>query len=289
MRMTRRCRTVSDSPGCNPLRVLRAKRGSRRRQYSKPQYPPALTYWPGERRSGGVILVAGLLGAVALTVLVAAVIIHRSRKQPAEGESPPLAKSQELADSPLGVPTQVPPQNGEQPVKDVAASKNADRKRAASGSPAVLAALSPGTRTIQFRTPSAKPAYTQNRTGEPISIEAPFEKIRKVFPQDNRLAQDTVVVWQSNDGVAGLGEQLTVDSYSGQTGRRVERFEFDGDGREPRCDLSSDGKFFAAASAAGSITVWNLADESKTLQGLRPLCRQTRSQEGGLSRFVLHE
>ena len=126
---------------------------------SKPRVHASTYVRPGERKSGGVILVAGLLGAVALAVLVAAVIIHQNRKQPAEGESPPSAKPQEPADSPVGVPTQVPPQNGQQPVKDVAASKKAAWKRAASGPPAVLAALSPGTRTIQFRTPSAKPEY----------------------------------------------------------------------------------------------------------------------------------
>ena len=76
-------------------------------------------------------------------------------------------------------------------------------------------------------------------------------RIRRVFAQEKRIAQDTVVVWQSNDGVAGLGEQLSVDSYSGQTGRRVARLEFSGDGKDPRCDLSPDGKYFAAATAGG--------------------------------------
>src|SRR5437762_3720307 len=95
--------------------------------------------------------------------------------------------------------------------------------------------------TSQFRPPPAKPAKAVQSPTEPaVKVEVPFDKVRRFFPPQNRV-QDAVVVWQSNPGLLGKGERITVDTYSGMTGSRIGRFEYDGDGRDIKCDASADG------------------------------------------------
>jgi len=146
-----------------------------------------------------------------------------------------------------------------------------------------MVALPPGARAFQLRVPATRPEFVQGPSGEPFLIDAPFEKVRRIFPHEKRIARDTLVVWQSNEGVAGLGEVLTVDSLSGQTGRRIKRFEFNGDGKDPRCDVSPDGKHFVAATAVGSITVWSLADDSRPVEGFNPYSDKPDLKKAGLA------
>jgi hypothetical protein len=142
--------------------------------------------------------------------------------------------------------------------------------------------LPAGARAFDLRPISAKPELTQNRSGEALPIETPVEKVRRFHAPENRIEQDAVLVWHSGPSLLGE-DKLTVDSYSGQTGARVGRIEFAGDGKNPKCDLSADGKRFAAASTNGLVTVWNLADRSKPLEDFDPYREQADHKRHGLA------
>jgi hypothetical protein len=76
--------------------------------------------------------------------------------------------------------------------------------------------------------------------------------------------------------------KYTVEVHSGSTGSKVGRFEFDGDGQGLKCDVSRDGKAFAAA-ADGKVTVWNLADRTKTLDAFEPYADKPDHKKAGLA------
>jgi hypothetical protein len=73
-----------------------------------------------------------------------------------------------------------------------------------------------------------------------------------------------------------------VDTYNGSTGNKTDRFEFAGDGKEPKCDLAFDGKLFAAASD-GKVTIWNLEEKSKALEGFDPYADKPDHKKAGLA------
>ena len=82
---------------------------------------------------------------------------------------------------------------------------------------------------------------------------------------------------------AGAKESGTRSGYSGTTGKRVERFEYDGDGLDPMCDVATDGKRFAAITADGKITVWSLAEKTKALEGFDPYADKPEHKKAGLA------
>jgi hypothetical protein len=106
-----------------------------------------------------------------------------------------------------------------------------------------------------------------------VPVNAPVAKVKRVFAPANRREQDVVVVSQTNPGFNGKGERLAVDVHSGAGGGRIFRFEYDGDGKDVKCDVSADMKFFAAVGPGDKITVWKLADGSKVFDGPDPFVK----------------
>jgi hypothetical protein len=219
---------------------------------------------PGERQSSKVPLFAGLLGALALCGAVAAVVVFLAKNTEA-----PQAKNEKKDDSRAGEPL---------------AKASAPQPATPGPEPgAAILALPPHAKTFQFRPPAGKLQLLQSPTGKVFHVETPFEKVKRVFPPLSRSTHDAIVIWQTNPGAGGRGERLTVDTYSGMIGARTGRFEIDGDGKEPRCDVSADGRLFAAAGADGKLGVWNLTDNTKPLEGFDPYADLPEHKKAGLA------
>ena len=239
---------------------------------------------PGERKSGNVLLISGILGAVAIAAVTGAVIVSRNR-----GHALEQVKSTEPTEKKDAALTLAP----EKPVdgkKDTAATPKHDAPTATkdeptlrpANSPVVMLALPRAVRSFSLRAMAAKPESIQNTSGTPISVDVPFERVRQFFAPENRTTQDAVVVWLANTPVDGKGERIAVDTYSATTGVRVGRFEYDGDGTALKCDVSPDGRLFAAA-VNGKIAVWNLADKTMPLDGFDPYADKPDHRKAGLA------
>jgi hypothetical protein len=135
-------------------------------------------------------------------------------------------------------------------------------------------------KSVQFRPLAAKPELQKLNPGF-MDVPVQFGKVKRVFAPVKR-GQDIVVVWVSNPGFSGKGERMAVDVYSG-TGARVGQFEYDGDGRGGTCDVSHDAKFFAACGPDNKLTVWNLADKTKLLDGFDPYLDMPEHKKAGIA------
>ena len=236
---------------------------------------------PGERKGGNTLLLAGIIGVIAIAASIVAVVVYLNKSKP-----PEQAKTAEKKDE-----TPEPPKddkNGKKEQKTEPAKKDGsipkgDAKQQAGDPPLPMLALPPMARTMQFRVLAAKPEFTQGPSNAPIQVDAPFDKVKRFFLTENRVAQDVVVVWQASAEAGGKGERFAVDLYSGTTGKRVERFEYDGDEAEPKCDVATDGKHFTAITADGKITVWNLAEKTKALEGFDPYSEKPEHKKAGLA------
>jgi hypothetical protein len=247
---------------------------------------------PGERKSGRrPLLLAGLLGAAAVAAAVGGVVVFNNRQTPAE-----QAKEDE---KPGETPAPAPPGAGDEKGKDGSAPKRekgtnpkdkgaapkAEPKRPAPAAPAGKYLLPPGARALRIRDAGARTELTQEPSGTPIEVEVPSPAVRRFFAADDRVNRDVVVVWQVREGEPGA--RFGVDTYSPTTGQRVGRFEYDGDGPGPKCDVSADGKLFAAVTAGGTVGVWNVADRSPVLEGFDPYADKPEHKKAGLAAVFL--
>jgi hypothetical protein len=136
---------------------------------------------------------------------------------------------------------------------------------------------------------AAKPEMVQPPE-KVLSIEAAFPAVRRAFPP---LLPDVdpAVLWQSAPGFQGIGEKLTLDLFSPQTGARVARLLVEGDGHPvPLCDLSVSADVFAHAHAkSGKIGVWNTRDGSKLLDAFEPYTDRPEHKQAGLAAVLLTE
>ena len=132
-------------------------------------------------------------------------------------------------------------------------------------------------KTFSLRLPNNKLQLVQkpSTTNPNIAVDVPFEKVKRFFPAGNRLQDDVVVVWQSNPAFMGSGERLSVNTYSGSTGFKAGSFEFDGDGKDLKCDASADGKTFIIA-LDGKVTIWNLTDKTRPLEAFDPYAEKDK-------------
>jgi hypothetical protein len=225
------------------------------------------------------------VAAVAVVAIIGAVIIFRKNGQP-----PELAKSTEKTEQKEDPPAPPPSQKPADAKNDRATATKketpgvvkAEPVARVANTPTAMLALPRGGRPFELRALYAKPESTQNPSGTPIQVDVPFDRVKWFAAPENRVAQDAVIVWQVNADNAS-GERMAVDTYSGTTGMRVGRFEFDGDGKGLKCDVSPDGKLFVAASGGGKITVWNLADKTTPLNDFDPYADKPDQQKAGLA------
>jgi hypothetical protein len=255
----------------------------------------------GEKKSNKLLLLAGVMGFLALGAIVAAVVVFFSPSK--EPEKP---KTTEKKDEPAPTPPPSdPPQEDPKTAKKDTGKKDTGKKDGGKkdtgkkdtgdtppkepklspdqpAGPVAMLALPKDISRYSFRAPKDKPESTQVPSGVPIQADVAFDKVKRFFPSPDRVKSDAVVVWQSNPGFNGRGEKLTVDAYSGSTGSKVGRFEFDGDGKDVKCDVSIDGKVFVAA-ADGKVTVWNLADKTKVIDGFDPYSDKPNHKKAGLA------
>lgn len=246
---------------------------------SEPQKPAGGYVRPGERRQGKPLLLSGIIGTAAIALGVVAVIVFlKTSKQPEQTQT--TARSEE---PPAAPPVEPPPEEkkgadpkpgqGPPPKKD----DKPQPKPPAATIPATMLALPRGGQPVTMRALAAKPDSIQRPSGTPVMVDVPVEKVRQFFAPENRVASDAVVVWQS-----GPETRYSVDTYSATTGTRVGRFEFDGDAGQPLCDVSPDGKMFVAA-AGGKLSVWNLADKSRPIDGFDPYASKPDHKKAGLA------
>lgn len=238
---------------------------------------------PGERRSVRGTLLAGFLVLLVVSGAVATVILALEKLQ-----EQPQAKSEKPSEpvpptAPATVePQPKPPAPVSQPKPSVSQPKPPPPIGPEPPGPA-LVALPVSPRTFSLRAPAARLELTQRPNGAVFQIETPFDKVKRIFPPPSRATHDTIVVWQSNPGFNGRGERLTVDSYSGMIGARTGRFEYDGDGKDVKCDVSADGHFFAAVGVDGKVGVWNLVENVQVLEGFDPYADLPEHRKAGLA------
>jgi hypothetical protein len=243
----------------------------------------------GAQKSNKVLLLAGVLGLLVIGGGIAAVVVFMKK------DSEQAKKATEKKEEPAPTPPPDPPKDDTKTSKKDPSKKDPSRKDPGDSLPKdpkitaeqtpiaiPMLALPAKLKTYEFRAPKNKPASVQQPSQQPIQVEVSFEKVKLFFPSPNRVSNDAVVVWQSNPGFNGRGERLSVDTYNGSTGFKADRFEFDGDGKDAKCDVSFDGKVFAAA-VDGKVTVWNLANKSKALEGFDPYADKPAHKKAGLA------
>ena len=259
-------------------------------------------YVSAKDQKGGAktLIYAIVLGLGALGILIAAVVVMQKNaaKQREEEAAEKAKKEKEEKDKkdeminvdPPKDPTKKdPPKKDPNPKdpnpKDPPTKKDPPAKKDPAEPPATMLEMPPTAKLLSFQLLPAKQELQLGPKGSPMLVDAPAAKIRRVFVPENRVTHDVVVVWQSIPGVGGKGEKLTVDIHSGQTGAKVGRFDFDGDGKETKCDLSPDGKSFVAAGLDGKLTMWNLADPArpKVFDGYDPYADRADLKAHGLA------
>lgn len=252
----------------------------------------------GEQGSNKMLMFAGGLGILAIVACIAGIIVFTMKSQP-EPAKKSTEKTEEPAPTPA--PTPAPAPVPETPKEDPNAGKKDSPKKdtgkkdapKTTGAPkkdpkstmepgsAGMMSLPANITKYQFRPLPAKATPKQELTGVPIRVDVPFDKIKKYFLPLNRKNNDIVVVWQANSG-AGRAERLTVESYGGDTGAKVGRFEFEGDGKDVKCDVSTDGKVFAAV-VNGKVSAWSLANKTPILEGFDPYADKPVHKSAGLA------
>lgn len=114
-----------------------------------------------------------------------------------------------------------------------------------------------------------------------LSLDIEAGKIQRVLFADTEAAV-AAVVWPSFAGVLGRGGTNAVDVYSLNSGNRIDRLELPASGRGGPllCSLSPDGNRFAAESPASRLTVWNLIDKLKLIDGVEPFAADGETAPG---------
>ncbi|HEV3386915.1 MAG TPA: hypothetical protein VG097_19010 [Gemmata sp.] len=255
----------------------------------------------GEQKPNKLLFYAGVLGFVAIGAIIAALVVFFSPpKEPDQAKITTERKEEPVATPPPSVaPKGDAPKDKDDSItpkkdtgkkdsgkKDTGKKETAPREPKNASDPSstqvAMLALPKDLARYTFRAPKDKPESKQDPSGMPIQVEAAFEKIKRFFPSPKRVENDSVVVWQSNPGFNGRGEKLTVDSYSSGTGSRVGRIEIDGDGKDVKCDLSTDAKVFAVA-VDGKVSIWNLVEKKKILDGFDPYGDKPVHKKAGLA------
>lgn len=167
-----------------------------------------------------------------------------------------------------------------------------------------------GDPATQAATPSEKKSASSKRPGRTVTVAGGFKlppfpkgpgeivakakhsysleiepvKVRRVLIASDDAAI-AVVVWRSFDGFKGAGATDTVDRFSLNSGQRIDRQEIAADGVAwPRaCDLSPSGNLLASETPAGKITLWNLNDKAKVLDGFDPYRGAPAGQAPGIA------
>jgi hypothetical protein len=272
------------------VRRKKKKKKSQREEEDEPESGPRKYGHAAKGKSNAPILIAGIVGFLALGAVIAAVVMFMIK------DSDQVKKTTEKKDE----TTQIQPQT-EAPKEDAKTNKKDQSKKdpgrrdpkkepntAPSNDPKMpvdpnpalpMLKLDPRLPTYTF-SPAKVKEVTEGPSFGPLMLTIPFEKIRKFLPGNER-GGDAVVVWQSAQGVKGAGEMMTADVFS-QTGAKVGKLEFGGDGTDVKCDLSADSKFFAAVSG-GKVTIWNLVDKSKPIEEFDPYAEKPAHKNAGIA------
>jgi hypothetical protein len=278
----------------------------------------------GERRyrrteqKSSMLLLSIVMGLAAIGALVAAIIVYQNqrakeeaeiRKKQEEKEKEQKEREQREKDAQTGEkeaaeaiaafgkgeppkkadanppPKKAADEPAAPPAKTPAEPVVPKKKQPAAKAKGDTLSLSPSVPLFQFTPPAANPALAQKASDPPILIDAPPAKVKRVFPPADRRNNDAVVVWQSTPGFNGKGEKLTADVHSGAAGTPITRLEFDGDGKDAKCDVSPDSKLFAAAGPDDKISVWELAGKGKTklLDNYDPYADRPDGKAAGLA------
>lgn len=259
---------------------------------------------PGQQQSNHALRAAVVLGVIALGSAAAAIVVLL--KSSPEPPPTPTGKTETAAvQPPAPPPVQTPtptepakPSPQSEPKTKEPKPKEPTTKEAKTQEPPPVVirpdvpglppgvarvVVPPSARTFQLRPVAAKPELLQPAGKSAVAVDVPVEKMKRMFPALSRATHDTILVWQSQPGRGGRGQRFTVDIYSGMIGVRTGRFEYDSDGSDARCDVSADGKLFAAVCTDGKLSVWNVLDMTPVLDGYDPYADLPEQKKAGLA------
>ncbi len=239
---------------------------------------------PGSRP----LMFAMMLGLLAMVAAVAAIIAFMKQTQPPEQAQSPEQPAELV--KPATEPTTGATSTSPDTTTPATVSKDTAAPTPGNLQPqptVPMMELPLSLPTFLTRASPVKPTLVQKPTSDTFTFEAPFEKVRRFFPPADRVSHDAIIVWESGAAALGKGPRLTVDVHSGMTGTRVSRFAFDADPGDVRCDLSADGRLFAAVGTTGKITVWDLAKNAKLLDGFNPYADKPEHARAGIAAVFL--
>ena len=239
-------------------------RESRRRNDEADNGP---RYRSGKGGTNTVLIVTGLVGALALALGIAAVVLWVQSRHP---EPPKQEKKETAPEAESPAPKNPEPKEPEpKPKEPEPEPKGPMSPVSGLTRPAVaFTKLTPFTVGALPAKPEPADKPRVRRT-----LELPPKSVKRVFPPADLDSGDTYVLHQIKEPEGGLGGKLALDSYGPAGNLRAEdRIEYESDGlAEPIADVhaSKDGAFFLA-SVGGKLHVWSLGNKEKLIDGVGP-------------------
>jgi hypothetical protein len=222
---------------------------------------------PSTARGTGRFVVIGVIGLVCAAGGAAGVYFAM---QPQTKPGPAAAPVAEKPAAPTGAGEEQADKAKSGSRRDRGTAKAADAKGEQAGA---LRAKRGVTVTGGFKLPAfpAGKGEIVEKAKYKFPVEADPAKVRRVLVSGTEAAV-VAVVWRSFEGFKGAGATDTVDRYSLNSGKLVDRQEIAADGvLWPRaCDLSPGGDRLATEFPVGKLTVWDLNGKSKLVDGLDP-------------------
>jgi hypothetical protein len=276
----------------------RKKGDEEEEEEAEPEKPRYLR--PEEKGGLGMtILITGVIGLFALGLGATAVVVYLKQTRPKEpeqvkeekkeGEAPPAfpdvpgAPAAGQGGEPKAKEPEPKPKEKEPQPKGKEPEPKAPEMVPGMTRPAAAFARP---RSFSVGALPAKPQEADKPTAG-LVLEAPADRVKRVFPPADPRSGDTGVLIQSNPGAGGMGEKLALDIY-GPAGNRVagDRIEYDGDGlANPIADftVTKDQKAYFLAATGGKLHVWSVADRQKVADGVSPYAEKPEHAKSGLA------
>jgi len=239
---------------------------------------------PKEKGMGKALLITGVVAFVALALSIAAVVVYVIKNR-----APEQTKQEKKEDPPAPAPS--PDPDPKPPDPKPKSKENDPKQKPKENDPPVAKIPRLVVGNLREFTVGALPAKLTpvDKPKTTLQIDSPIATVKRVFPPFDARTGDTHILVQTNAGVGGKGEKLSLDTYSASTRNRSERLEYDGDGQaNPLCDLhaSPTGVRFLAA-VDGKIHVWNVVEPKKLVDGVDPYATTPEHQKAGLAAAFL--